>query len=185
MAYRPIDRVFTPAANTTLVVTLSEMRDHLRIDSTAEDALIEAYLGAAVATVERWTQRLLVRRQAVLRLTDLPSDFTPIELPGGEVGSVTSVIVDIVTITGTYAVGHSPAVLIPATSWPTVTGDGYPVTITYQVGFATVPGDLTAAVRLIAAELFERRTNAEAVPINTVPMSAEYLMMPHRIRAVA
>lgn len=181
MSYRPTTRVFTPAATTTAVVTVGRMREHLRVTDDYEDGLIQDYSLAAQGYVERWTQRLLVRREAVLQLQDLPSAYCPIELPGGEVASITSVVVDGTPVTGTVAVGHSPALLFPATDWPVVVGEGYPVTITYQAGYTTVPMDLHAAIRLIASDLFEQRSNSGIANLLTIPTSAQMLMRQHRI----
>jgi uncharacterized phiE125 gp8 family phage protein len=164
-----------------------ELRAQLRKDETAgnEDALINSLCLAAQGVVEKMTQRLLTRRSAVLRLTDLPSGKCPIELPGGEVASITSMTADAIAVTGTTFLGDSPALLLPAADWPTVAGDGYPVIITYQVGFATVPEDLKAAIKLLASEMFERRANGEPGTMTEVPVSAQFLMDNWRIRPAA
>ena len=185
MAYRPRTRIWTPAALTTGAVSVSDLKAHLRVTSSAEDALITAYGISATAAVERWTQRIVMTRTATLNLQELPSGKCPIELPGGTIISLTSVIADGSTITGCTTLGHSPALLLPATDWPTVTGDGYPVTITYQVGMATIPQDLSHAIKLMVGEMYERRANAVEGPLNQTLISAEYLMAPHRIWAAA
>ena len=77
------------------------------------------------------------------------------------------------------------AVLVPAADWPSVVGEGYPVTITYVAGFIAVPMDLQHAVKMLVAEMYERRANAVEGPINRAIVSAEYLMEPHRIWAAA
>lgn len=184
MAYRPKNRVFAPAALTSACVTTTELRDHFRVTSPDEDAQIGAMALAAHRIVERRTQRLLSRRSATLSLPGLPGGTCPVELPGGEVGSITSVTVDGVAVTGSTFIGDSPALLLPATDWPTVAGTGYPVVIVYQVGFTSAPEDLKAAVKLLAAELYERRSNADAESVSEVPLSAQYLMDPWRIRPI-
>lgn len=185
MAYRPRTRIWTPSALTTGAVSLPDLKDHLRVTSGAEDATIEAYGIAATAAVERWTQRIIAPREAVLSLQSLPSGKCPIELPGGSIISLTTVVADGVAITGCTTIGHSPALLLNPADWPTVTGDGYPVTITYQVGMASIPQDLIHAVKLLVAEMYERRANAVEGPLNHAIVSAEYLMTPHRIWAAA
>ena len=185
MSYRPRTRIWTPAALTVGAVTLSNLKAHLRITSSAEDAIITDYGIAATAAVERWTQRIIAPRVATLSLQELPLRKCPIELPGGTIISLTSVIADAVTITGCTTIGHSPALLFPALDWPTVTGDGYLVTITYEVGMATIPQDLSHAVKLMVGEMYERRANAVEGPLNQTLISAEYLMASHRIWAAA
>lgn len=185
MAYRPRTRIWTPSALSAGIVTLSDLKDHLRVTGLDEDAYITGLSYAATYAVERWTQRLLTVRAATLSLTDLPCAQEPIELPGGTVASVTSVTADGVAITGCTAIGASPALLIPAADWPAVTGEGYPVTIIYQVGFSTPPADLVHAVKMIAADMYEARSSTVEGPTSKAMVSAEYLMAPHRIWAAA
>lgn len=184
MTYRPRNRVFSPAALTTACVDLTLMRNHLRFPDTDEDDQIRAKLLAAQRSVEKFTQRLLTRRAITLSLPGLPSGTCPVELPGGEVASITSVTSDAVAVTGSTFIGDSPALLLPAADWPAVTGTGYPVVIVYQAGFATCPEDLQHAVMLLTSELFEQRRNAEFGNLNEVPISAQYLMAPWRIRPI-
>lgn len=185
MAYRPRTRIWTPAALSAGIVSLVDLKDHLRVTGNDEDAYITGIGIAATYAVERWTQRLLTVRAATLKLTDLPCSQEPIELPGGTVASVTSVIADGVTITGCTALGDSPALLIPAADWPAVTGEGYPVTITYQVGLAAAPADLAHAVKMIVADMYDARSSTVEGPTSKAMVSAEYLMAPHRIWAAA
>lgn len=185
MSYRPRTRVWSAAALSASVVSVATLRDHLRITSADEDDILAFYGASASVAVERWTQRLLMVRTTVLRLQDLPSGQCQIELPGGAVSSVTSVVADGETITGAVAVGDAPAMLVPAADWPVVVGEGYPVTITYEAGYSTVPQDLIHAVLLIAGEMYMRRANGDDKQVYTVPVSAEYLMAPYRIRAIA
>lgn len=185
MAYRPRTRIWTPAALSAGIVTLPDLKEHLRVTSNDEDAYITGLGVAATYAVERWTQRLLTVRAATLKLTDLPSGQCPIELPGGAVASVTSVTADAVAITGCTALGDSPALLIPAADWPAVTGKGYPVTIIYQVGFASVPPDLIHAVKMLVADMYQSPASTVEGPTSKAMVSAEYLMAPHRIWAAA
>lgn len=184
MTYAPRNRVWSAAAATAPCVPYSAMAEHLRIADNTEAALIDGYTLAAQRMIERRIQRLLTRRTATLRLPGLPTGNCPVELPGGEVGAITSVTVDGTAVTGSTVAGDSPAVLLPAADWPVVTGQGYPVEIVYTVGFAILPADLRAAVMLLAAELFERRANADAASLSEVPVSAQALMETWRIRPV-
>lgn len=185
MAYRPRTRIWTPAALGAGVVSLADLKDHLRITGDDESAYLTGLSMAATYAVEQWTQRLLTVRGVTLSLTDLPCAQEPIELPGGVVASLTSVTADGTPITGGTVLGTSPALLIPAADWPTVTGEGYPVTIIYQAGFATVPADLVHAVKMIAADMYDARSNTVEGPTSKAMISAEYLMAPHRIWAAA
>jgi len=160
------------------------MLAHLRLSDSTEAALVDGYTLAAQGMIEKRIQRLLSRRSATLRLPGLPSGNCPVELPGGEIGAITSVTADGGSVTGTTFVGDSPALLLPVDEWPAVTGEGYPVTIVYTVGFLNLPADLRAAVMLLAADLFEHRANSEAGPLVEVPLAAQALMETWRIRPV-
>ena len=184
MTYAPRNRVWSAVAATGPVVSGVEMLAHLRLSDASEAALVDGYTMAAQGMIERRIQRLLSRRAATLRLPGLPPVDEPVELPGGEIGAVTSMTADGAAVTGTTFAGDSPALLRPASQWPVVTGTGYPVVITYTVGFVTLPADLRAAVMLLSAELYERRANAEAGPLAEVPVSAQALMEAWRIRPV-
>ena len=175
------DRIWTVADLTAAAVSLTAMNAHLRVDGNDEDTLVEALSRAATLAVEKYTQRLLVRREAVLRLPCLPVGRTPVDLPGGVIGSVTSMTVDGLAFTAFEVIGSAPALLVPTQDWPVAVGEGYPVSITYQCGPATVPADLAAAVKMMASEMFERRSNASEASLMTVPLSAQALMAPHRI----
>jgi uncharacterized phiE125 gp8 family phage protein len=184
MTYRPRNRIWVPAALPASAVRLEDMRAHLRVDSDAEDGLIDDISKAATEVAEKWTQRLLVRREAVLNLPGLPRGLEPVELPGGQVASVTSFVAQGAPVTGAVVYGNSPALLVPSVDWPAVTADGFPVVITYSVGFATVPEDMKAAIKLIATDLYDRRGQSTGQPVNLAAINAEWLMMPHRIRPI-
>lgn len=184
MAYRPLDRIWTPGAAPSGVVLLALLKSQMKIDGSFDDDLVTSMGNAAVSSVEKSTQRLLSSRTCTLALSELPSGKCPIELPGGVVSSITSVFADGVEVTGCTAIGHSPALLIPSDDWPEVTGDGYPVTITYVAGYSTVPVDLVHAVLMIAAELEQRRTEGFVGALRHALISAEYLMKPYRIMPI-
>jgi len=196
--WRPSGSAWRAAAPPGLVLTVGELRAQARIDAGDEDGLIARQIAAAVAAVERWTQRLLAARSCVLTLPSLPPSGFVIELPGGVVQSVASVVArtaggDVTVDPATYEVtGDSPAylALLGDAVWPEATravityvaghapGDGPPVTYG-----ANVPPDLLHAVALISADMFEYRENSGAV-LRPVPINAEWLMAPHRIAPV-
>lgn len=184
IGWRPRDRVVTPAASVADVVTLSAMKEHLRVYHDDEDLLISDYTRSALEAVEAYTQRFLSPRQVVLQLPSLPSGRCPVELPGGVVSAVSSVVVNDVSISGCVAFGHSPALLVPPSDWPVVELGGYPVTITYTAGYSVPPMDLIQAVKLLCGSMYENHENASTTSLSSVPVSAEYLMGKHRIAPV-
>jgi hypothetical protein len=184
MAYRPLDRIWTASDAASGVVSLELLKEQMYIDSADQNTLLTLFGDAAVASVEKSTLRLLSSRTCTLSLRGLPTGKCAIELPGGVVSSLTSVVVDGVEVTGGTVIGHSPALLLPSVDWPEVTGDGYPVTITYVAGYSTVPFDLVDAVLMIAAELEQRRSEGFEGSLTKALISAEYLMKPYRIMPI-
>ncbi|MFN6976714.1 MAG: head-tail connector protein [Gemmobacter sp.] len=181
--WRPRARVVTVAPPAGSVLPLADIKLHLRVDHADEDAAIAGYLAAATAAVERITQRLVIPRQVVLQLPGLPPGRCPVELPGGPVSAVASILADGVPVAGASVAGHSPALLLPDADWPAVSGDGLPVVITYTAGHAPVPPELLGAIKLICGHLYARREAVAAgVSVSEVPLSARFLMEPLRIR---
>lgn len=54
------------------MLDLATVKSHLRVDHDDEDALIEAYLAAAISTFETWTNRQLVAAGSVPAGNQLP-----------------------------------------------------------------------------------------------------------------
>lgn len=178
---RPYDRVFQCADLTTNVVTAAALKAHLNVVSTRDDDVILSYGLAAQNIVERTTGRLLTSRACTLKLQGF-SDDTGVELPGGVVNSLTSVIVDGATVTGCTVYGDSPARVFPATSWPGVTGTLYPVVISYMAGFTTIPTALVTAIKIIVADLYDRRESVTTDQAHVSPFAASELMRLYRIK---
>ena len=182
--WRPLNRIVICAEPSASPVSLAEAKAHLRVDYPDEDGVITGMIAQAVDFVERHTQRLLTQRQVVLRLPGLPLGICPVELPGGHVSAVASVVADGAPVTGATAVGHSPALLIPAGEWPTVSASGYPVTITYTAGYDTVPPALIGAVLLHLETVFTTRGDASGDIIHAAAVTSQALRAPFRIRPV-
>lgn len=199
-AWRPIGRTWTPALPPGLVLTVAALREQCRIDAADDDAFLFRICGAAVSAVENWTQRLLAARLCVLTLPGLPGGGDAVELPGGVVQSITSVVArtpdgDVTMGAADYEVlGNGPARLALVNeyaAWPVATK----AVVTYVAGYPpydgppvdysfNVPPDLMHAVALIAADMFANRENSGR-GLGRVPINAEWLMQPWRIPSVA
>lgn len=163
------------------IVPLAELKEQCRVDHDDEDATIASFGMAAADTVEKLTQRLLSPRQVVLRMDGLPTGRAPVRLYGGQVQSVTSVVIDGNEVAGCLAYGSSPAQLVPPSDWPIVAGDGLPVVITYVAGFADVPASLTVAMKIITQDLFDRSKSDGGGGEYFVPKNAMALIDMHRV----
>lgn len=175
--------IWTIAEPTSAAVNLTALKDQCRVTSPEENALLERMALAATVAVEKEAQRVLVRREAVLRCACLPAGRGALTLPGGVVGEVTAMTIEGEPFTAFEVIGDSPARMIPTADWPAVTQGGYPVSVTYTVGPAAVPADLAAAVFMMAAEMFERRSDGSSDAIGVVPINSAALIRRRRILA--
>ncbi|MFM9943209.1 MAG: head-tail connector protein [Hyphomicrobiaceae bacterium] len=177
-------------------VTLAEAKAHLRLDSTADDALlqsliitsrlhIEAALGLALITqswswtLDQWPkgQRLsfpLRPVQAVAHVKLWRRDTSSIIVP------LTEFILD----------GHgNPARLVPAGLTPLSEPDR-PVNgieVAFTAGFGGAPADVPAPIRhallLLITHWYEHRAPVEiGAAINAVPVMVSDLLHPYRRR---
>ena len=175
--YRSLTRTTAPAVEP---VTLVEAKAHCRVDTTADDTLIEGYITTAREWVEDYIDRALVTQQLVMRLDAFPSE---IELPRPPmVASGTATAVTITYVTGdtggtatlsssTYRVDRNatPGVVrnLYGGSWPSHLLDQNSVTVSWWAGYgdaASVPQRVKSAILMCVHELYEKRGDG-AMPV--------------------
>lgn len=151
---------------------IAAFREHLRLssgfaDDTTQDALLEQYLRAAMATVEARTGRALLVRDRSLRLARWRTEFGQI-LPIAPVSAVASVT--LINRDGAatlidharYALqadGPRPRLVPMGSILPPIPTGGRAV-IVFTAGFGLwddIPADLRQAVLLLAAQSYESR----------------------------
>jgi len=185
-------------------ITLSDMKAHLRVDTSDDDALITAYIAAATDWCENYTRRALVEQTWKLYLDNWPMTTDQrIYLPKGKVTSVASIVyANSASTTATYSgsTSGSPVgtdyqeslvsdvmpFVAPAYggSWPSITSVVDPIVVTYTAGWsntgspetATVPEQLITAIRIKVADYYERRSSEDFRNVNH--HAAERLAMP-------
>jgi uncharacterized phiE125 gp8 family phage protein len=146
-------------------VTLAEAKDYLRVDSSAEDTLIETLIGSARQDGENATRRTWMTATLQLR-----ADHWPRELPRPPVQSVSSVeYVDPDGQTQTFTAYQvdtdvEPARIWPDIDWPKIADRPDAVRITYDAGWsqAEVPQALKVYTLMRLTELYEHRTSYSA-----------------------
>jgi uncharacterized phiE125 gp8 family phage protein len=199
-----LHRVTAPAGRP---VTLSEAKTHLRVDSTAEDTLIESLIDAATAYIDgpKGIGRALVDQQWDLRLDCFP--WGRIILPLVPVRTVDEITyTDTAGNTQTLAssryiasVEREPATIEPEynENWPSTRLVADAVKVRFTAGYeadtgssptdygANIPGDLKAAVLLLIAHLYENRSAVMADSMQTLPMAVEHILARYRAGAIA
>lgn len=166
------------AIDTDDVLTLAEAKAHLEIEETDWDALLPAYIGAAINMVERYGKIALTARE----FTWTGDGFTSvIRLPIGPAGDVTAI--------SYFDTSNAPQALdsadwnqsferiepAPGTSWPTCNGQIGGVSITFTAGYTNVKAQeplLVAAVKLTVGDLFANRESSARKASYDMPNSA-------------
>lgn len=158
---------------TTYPLTLSEAKDHLKVDHTDEDAYIQALIKAITARVEGYLGRPLINTQFQWRLDRFPADYNLLYFPQPPLVSVDSVNY-LASSDGSstdwgstyYNVDtvSQPGRLEPAyqESWPSnVRVQNNTVTIKFTAGYGTastdVPEDIRLGMKLLLGHVYENR----------------------------
>lgn len=165
-------RLVTAAASTG--VTLAEAKAHCRVDSDDEDTMIQAYVNAATAYVERRTGVAMVAQTWEDVLDAFPSGA--IELGIGPLISVTSVKYDDAdgseqTVDPSDyqvdTVSLTPRV-VPVSSWPSTADKINTVRVRFVAGAGT-PDDVRSAILLLVGHWYRTR-EAVVVGVSSTPV---------------
>lgn len=167
-------RVLTPPA--ALPLSLAEVKSHLRVDLSDEDALITAYLRAAIAAIdgpEGWLGRCLINQTLELTADEFPYRCDAIRLPCPQLLGVTSIsYVDqdgamqtvpsaIYQVVGIGDAGRVE--LAYNQTWPSARRQSEAVRIVYTAGYGpdwnSVPESIRAALLLMVGDLYGYREN--------------------------
>ena len=172
--YRSLKRTSAPAVEP---ITLAEAKAHCRVDTSADDTLIQGYITTAREWVEDYIDRALVTQQLVMKLDTFPGE---IELPRPPmIASGTATAVTITYVTGEaggtatlsaseYRVDRdsTPGVIrtLYAGSWPSHLLDQNSVTVSWWAGYgdaASVPQRVKSAILMCVHELYEKRGDGQ------------------------
>jgi uncharacterized phiE125 gp8 family phage protein len=176
-------KVITPSP---AVLTLAEMRLHLRLDTVGgvhpDDTLVSALLSSAVQYCEHYTQRSIGTQTLELALDAFP--YGPISLPKGPLQSVESVTyVDplgaVTTLPNTfYAIDdyNIEAWVIPkyGTDWPEAEASANCVKVRYIAG--SLEPSVRSALLLIIGHLYANRENSNMMQLKELPMGVSSLL---------
>lgn len=184
------------AAPATALISTAAAKNHLRVDTSDDDDLIDQIIDAATGRAEEHTSRQFITATWRLTLDSWPGGDI-IRLPRPPVQAVTSVQFEKADgTTGTVDSGDyfldsdsepGRLVLADGKSWPSdELRPAAAVKVTYTAGYgddaADVPGPITSAVKLIIGSLYEHR---ESVVVGTIatpmPQSSEWLLFPYRV----
>ncbi len=156
-----------------LPLTLAEAKLHLRVDGTDEDALIPAFIGAAVDTCQQITGRSLMAQAWKLAVDGFADE---IKLPWPQVQAVQSVQYKdstgaTQTLAGTvYELVGDAIHRVPEQTWPTTWPGAGAVWVNYTAGYsagnevaqqAAVPYGIKAWLLLAVGTLYANRESVQ------------------------
>lgn len=200
-----VRRVTGPAADP---VTLTEAKAWLRLDGTADDALVTNLIGAATELVERFVRRALIEQTLELVVDDFPSDGNPsapgwwrptswrdrneasaLALPfAAPLVSVDSVTyldpdgVSTVLAPSAYRVDtlSEPAVVVPVNEWPSTLDSSGAVRVEYTCGFGTTGSAVPVLLRQAVLTVLQRMYDREC-PADCMDGEPAALARPFRV----
>lgn len=183
-------------APTVEPVTLEEAKLHLRVDNTADDALILALIESARTMVEAITQRALITQTWDYKIDDWP-DTDYIRMPLPPLQSITSITYKLYTdgSTSTFASASYFAVtsmipgraaLKPGYTWPSESLYPYQAIAVqfvcgYGAGGSYVPEPLKSALKLLIGHLYENREAVREKNVQALPWGVTHLLAPYRV----
>lgn len=170
--------------------TLSEVKNYLKVDTSADDTLITTLLQSAREVAERYLNQALITQTITEKLDRLNSPV--IYLSVSPVISVSSFqYADSQNTTQTYNAANyivdtfeKPARISVAygKTWPTLYGNINDVTITYTAGYNTepsgVPMQIRQAILMMIADSYDNREDY----VKKLPTASEYLLDQYRVQ---
>lgn len=191
--------LFLVTAPTAEPVTLAQVKLHLRVDDSVEDALLTGLIRAAREHVETVTQRALMTQTWDLKLDAFPCDGAAIEIPKPPTQSVTSITyVDTAGVTQTWSSAlyttdlpsdpqGQPGRIVPAYQqvYPQTRDVPNAVTVRFVAGYTAiglVPDSIKAAMKILIGTWFDpgRASVALGVTATPIPHTVDALLWPYK-----
>lgn len=178
-------------APTTEIVSLADVKEHLRVDAVDDDFYISGLISAATVAVEEMTGRCVMPQTWAMSIDGASGQ---VFLPKSPVQSVSSIAYfdrDGASQTATVSDFHlfkdeDKAWLEPKNgfAWPATISRADALTITFVAGYAEVPPALRGAALLIIGHWYEHR-EAVGDTMTELPLALQSLVNLHRTGWIA
>jgi uncharacterized phiE125 gp8 family phage protein len=179
-------------------ISLSEIKDHLRIDGSEEDQYLLGLIKAARRMVERYTRKAIITQRVEGWLDGIPCENYVELIPSPvQTGALVDPVVSFYTMDNTEVVfaatnyfvdtASTPArlVLNVAQPWPTYTRERNSMKFVWTAGWTTadnVPYVLTQAMNMLVGHWYSQREIISGSTIMRDPsQSIAYLLSTERI----
>jgi uncharacterized phiE125 gp8 family phage protein len=194
----------TPPAAEPLIVTVAEAKLQARVDQSAEDALITAYIQAARDSIENATGRGLVAQGWTQTRAAFPPDREPIAIYKGNLSADPTI--QYRDSAGTlqtwdpanYVVARPQGPTAQATLIYPASVACYPrtadrpdaVIVSFQCGVAagqvaTLPAAYKLAMLLLVSHFYANRAATVAASMAELPMGVRFLLAPYEVVQLA
>ena len=172
-------------------VTLIEAKDHLKEETTANDAIISD----AIVDARQWAEEYTGRQFVTATWEWFLDGFCPsFRVPLPPLQSVTSIKyldtagaeqtldaatyrVDAVSEPGRIALDYGK-------SWPSTYSVINAVTVRFAAGYgapAAVPGPIKRAMLILIGEFFEQRKESVPVQLSSIPFGVRAMLAPYKV----
>jgi uncharacterized phiE125 gp8 family phage protein len=179
------------AVDQDTIITVADLKSHLRVTHTQEDTLIGALRSAAISWVEEHCNIKLGSYTARGYLTD----WRPAYFPIGPVTAISEVkyqttadkdyTTDLTTLATTlwFTDEVTQPARIAFRDYPTTYDYALtPVVVTFTAGYTTMPAPVVHAIRLLVAHMYENRQEEVIGAMTTrLKFGLEALLNPFRI----
>lgn len=199
--YDPMDRygLTLVSAAAAEPITRAEAKLHAKIDTTADDLLVDGLIASARAHVEMFCGVALVTQTWDWTIDRFPSGDSPLWAPKAPLQSVTSITYtdtagDSQTFASSKYVADSKGIvgriaLAYGEIWPTTIYEANAVTVRIVCGFgaaSAVPNDFKQAIYFMVADWYRNReSNIVGTIVATLPRGVDNLLWSLRRRGAA
>lgn len=173
------------------LISVDEVKEHLKIEVDDEDALLDECLAAAIGSIDGpngWLGRSLTRQTIVQRFDRFPCEAAKLSYPPIE-------SIDVIEYADSNGAWHTVDAnlyelddgwlrLAFGASWPICSDRAGAVRVTYTAGYTRLPKPIRAATLLMVGDLYRFRETAVIGTIAAeIPMSATVtnLLAPYRV----
>lgn len=148
-----------------MALDLTLAKQHARIDTGADDTLVQQYLDAAILEVEKMSGRLLTRREVTQEFSRFECWLPLFWGPAPESPVVDYFDADDSPQQITDARLVRDRLYPTAEGWPSISDDSV-IELTYTAGYETVPADLIHAVLVLVSGKYDKRLGAYDEAVN-------------------